>query len=1397
MNKKILTLIFGIVFLLAMPVVSADIFDNVNYYPAGNGNLGYYEINDTLFWFLNNKQHKTITLLENGESVLSAWNIKEIELFKPSKLFDRTDYYKKDKTTDKSWAIKTEQQLYRQLVNKTEFNGVYDCIEYQTITNETGTYDVCINWEDNSYYETYEDWTDWQEYTWGNVQEGLYQTKTIVTRNNQYTGAAEWIDTNEGHELEEWATWWDSSWSKKRNITTMNTTISALYNITYDADMKVDFSDVRFVDYATESIELNFTLISKINSSTAQFRVNNLNVSQIMMYYGNSGASSTSSAENTFYGPSGVWLFDNGSPNDLTSNGYDGTVSGATVTNGRILKGYDFDGTSDTINMGDVLDFDARTEPFSVSFWAKRDTTGQMTPVSKSPDSNSGWRMQWRGTNIIFVRISNSGPNAIEVNTVSSYTDTTNPHMYTFTFDGSGSASGVKIYVDGSSVSTSTGVDTLNGDSSNAQDLLVGELGDGTGDFNGWIDEVMIWEKELNSTQVGQIYDQSIPSFIVGSEQELGGMGVDLIYPTSGLTTNQQYLNFTYNITVEGFNFTNTTLTVWNATDDTVFLTNFSALSGNTSEIINFTNILPDGDWKWNAELCTDDGSCIGGNNVSYTIDTTPFVEFISPTPSNSTNIFVKNFTAKVDLTEDHFSNITFYLYNEISLVDSQTYSDNTRQITWGNLQDGIYYYNATVWTTTFKSNSTETRTLLIHTSSPSILISGPTGTLDSIILGDNETLNYSIQEIGQNISHFDECWFEYSDTEEVEMQQTSLNRFNYSHGYANITEMIVDLGSSTKTFTDIPDSCIRRDSFNIEHKFWLNGTSWITCANGTNDVLIPSTLDQVAVTYPQEVNLTLMEKRPLNCSETETEFEYVYGQNTLCVHAIDIFGLHSQNDTSWDYKFQENSISFEDSTIEGSTENFLLNFTLIAPFQVSNIELVYDGVNYPSTFLAFPNYILGNNDLSIPGVPSETNRTFYFKITLSDGTVINSSRGNQTVSPIEIDDCSSYSVLILNYTQRDEASQELLTAGVVEVATNIYNVARENLIMNYSNQFNVTNPVQICLSINLSGSTDFSMDSTVKYTSNESSGYALEYHNIINFTLSNSTIPQNINLYSLLEEDTTEFQLTFRDSDLALAPNVLVHVDRQYVSDNDFKTVELPVTDSNGQAILHLVRNDIQYNFIMVDSAGNVLGTFNKKNVFCQDFTIGSCTLQLNALAEDKSVYDQAEDIPITYDLDYDNDTNTLSLEFLSKDLTSQDVKVVVTRDTDFGNRSVCTENLISTSGIISCNVTEIVDTDRYLFIEVYSNDKIVGLETQVLVRPDTGLGVNGAFLGFFLFLIIITIFSGDKKVLVVALVLGWVASIALGLLRGSLFGGVSAGIWLVVTAVIFLWKLNKEDGI
>lgn len=114
--------------------------------------------------------------------------------------------------------------------------------------------------------------------------------------------------------------WWNSSWRFRRPISINNTQnnnvlldYQIFINVTYDGDMKADFSDLRFTWHnASVNVEqgISYWIQDKVDSAYAEVWVkvpeilNNTYYSEINttlhMYYGNPSASSASNGDDTF-----------------------------------------------------------------------------------------------------------------------------------------------------------------------------------------------------------------------------------------------------------------------------------------------------------------------------------------------------------------------------------------------------------------------------------------------------------------------------------------------------------------------------------------------------------------------------------------------------------------------------------------------------------------------------------------------------------------------------------------------------------------------------------------------------------------------------------------------------------------------------------------------------------------------------------------------------------------------------------------------------------------------------------------------------------------------------------------------------------------------------------------
>jgi len=190
--------------------------------------------------------------------------------------------------------------------------------------------------------------------------------------------------------------WWNKSWHyrKEINITNIGTSTLSDYpaylNISYDSDMLLNYSDLRFMNEScgTNGALLDYELVNYTSTKADVWvRIPSLSTgdTSICMYYGNSGAGT---GEN----PTGVWdsnylgvyhLEDNAGAaadghKDSTANTYDGTGEGAsqpTQTTGIVGIGQDFD-SGERIDLGADVRWDSAfsyTGSFTITVWLNMD----------------------------------------------------------------------------------------------------------------------------------------------------------------------------------------------------------------------------------------------------------------------------------------------------------------------------------------------------------------------------------------------------------------------------------------------------------------------------------------------------------------------------------------------------------------------------------------------------------------------------------------------------------------------------------------------------------------------------------------------------------------------------------------------------------------------------------------------------------------------------------------------------------------------------------------------------------------------------------------------------------------------------------------------------------------
>jgi len=197
-------------------------------------------------------------------------------------------------------------------------------------------------------------------------------------------------------------------------------------------------------------------------------------------------------------------------------------INGPNWTTGFIDGALEFDGFDDYVDVNPVgeLDFE-RTEAYTLSAWYKG-VAEQRTILSKMDKSISyrGYDMYISSGYVQAHIISNWRSNAIcETGTLYPINDFIWHHIV-ITYDGSSSANGLKIYIDGMEEITTVDEDSLSSTIQNSVSFKIAARG-GTSTsahLGGKIDDVRIYGRALSAAEIEELY--------LGEEAELVGLEI-------------------------------------------------------------------------------------------------------------------------------------------------------------------------------------------------------------------------------------------------------------------------------------------------------------------------------------------------------------------------------------------------------------------------------------------------------------------------------------------------------------------------------------------------------------------------------------------------------------------------------------------------------------------------------------------------------------------------------------------------------------------------------------------------------------------------------------------------------------------------------------------------------
>jgi len=206
----------------------------------------------------------------------------------------------------------------------------------------------------------------------------------------------------------------------------------------------------------------------------------------------------------------GYWNFDRNTTlvRDLSGQGNDGTLGNGTSgteptynTSGRLRSAYSFDGVDDYVDLGTQTIYDNA----SYSFWIKKDSTDAVKSIIDSNYVSIYYDSASCVNNDICM--------AVHDGTSFKYVDlpsgSTSANVWYHIVGTYGSDGNLRLYQNGVLMNTTSGYDGSLG--SNSQQTRIGSHRTNAQYFwDGMIDEAMIFNRTLSSTEISELYNRSL-----------------------------------------------------------------------------------------------------------------------------------------------------------------------------------------------------------------------------------------------------------------------------------------------------------------------------------------------------------------------------------------------------------------------------------------------------------------------------------------------------------------------------------------------------------------------------------------------------------------------------------------------------------------------------------------------------------------------------------------------------------------------------------------------------------------------------------------------------------------------------------------------------------------------
>lgn len=340
-----------------------------------------------------------------------------------------------------------------------------------------------------------------------------------------------------------------------------------------------------------------------------------------------------------------------------------------------------------------------------------------------------------------------------------------------------------------------------------------------------------------------------------------------------------------------------------------------------------------------------------------------------------------------------------------------------------------------------------------------------------------------------------------------------------------------------------------------------------------------------------------------------------------------------------------------------------------------------------------------------------------------------------------------------LYFSIYDEDTPAELMISEAEVELNYWIVDTPQFRLNFTVEFTGNNTYALCLNNN---ETSLNTDLYIKYTTEN--GFTHRYI-LANNTLQGGS-PQNLSIFNFnTTTSISDLRITVRrNSNYQYYPNIIVKLQRRYVAEGVWRTVQMDKTGDFGLAFFNIREENTDYRLIFTDMSNNVLKTTNTLKLSCSS---GICdlTVLLNPYAAEPASSE------LTYSYTYDPVAQEISFEWEDQAAGTSTMRIRARQDTATGAIYPCDQTQTGAAGTMTCDLSGRLGVLEFVVIgnsEIMTNE-LIDIKSQKL--GDAVGNDEGAVWAVFIIVICVMFGLFSPVGAIISMLIGLIAIYLLGL--------------------------------